>query len=110
MTWEAVAPRAFASSSSRQKVRGRRVVRRSTITEVEVDQYLAQNRDKFDAGLKYHAYHIAITVEATGSPPPGSRRSATIDEIAVSLAGGADFTELARTRAPRTPRAAIWAG
>ena len=98
VTWEALR-RAIREQLLAQKVRSRRVVRRSTVTEVEVDQYLAQNRDKFEAGLKYHAYHMAITVEATSSSAAWEQAKREIDEIAVALAGGADFAELARTRA-----------
>jgi hypothetical protein len=59
----------------------------------------AQNRDKFEAGMKYHALHLAITVEATSSPAAWDQAKQEIDAIAVALAGGADFAELARTRA-----------
>jgi parvulin-like peptidyl-prolyl isomerase len=74
------------------------VVRRSTITESEVDQYLVQNRDKFEAGLKYHAFHLAVSVEAASSTAAWDQAKQEIDAIAVALAGGADFAELARTR------------
>jgi peptidyl-prolyl cis-trans isomerase SurA len=98
VTWEALR-RAIREQILAQKVRSRRVVRRSTVTEAEVDQYLAENRDKFEAGLKFHAYHMAITVEATSSAAAWEQAKREIDEIAVALAGGADFAELARTRA-----------
>jgi peptidyl-prolyl cis-trans isomerase SurA len=98
VTWEALR-RAIREQLLAQRVRSRRVVRRSTVTEAEVDQYLAQNRDKFEAGLKYHASHMAVTVEATSSPGAWEQAKAEIDELATALAGGADFAELARTRA-----------
>jgi peptidyl-prolyl cis-trans isomerase SurA len=98
VTWEALR-REIRDQLLAQRVRGRRVVRRSTVTEAEVDQYLAQNRDKFEAGMKYHAFHLAITVEATSSPAAWDQAKQEIDSIATALAGGADFAELARTRA-----------
>jgi len=81
-----------------QKVRSRRVVRRATITEPEVDRYLAENRDRFDAGLKYRAGHIAVPAEPTSSSAAWERAKAEVESIAAALAGGADFAELARTR------------
>jgi peptidyl-prolyl cis-trans isomerase SurA len=98
VTWEALR-REIRDQILASRVRGRRVVRRSTITETEVDQYLAQNRDKFEAGLKYHALHLAITVDTPGSPAAWDQAKQEIDAIAAALAGGADFGELARTRA-----------
>jgi peptidyl-prolyl cis-trans isomerase SurA len=98
VTWEALR-RGVREQLLAQRVRSRRVVGRSRVTEAEVDQYLAQNRDKFEAGLKYHALHMAITVEATSSPAAWEQAKQEIDGIATALAGGADFAELARTRA-----------
>ncbi len=98
VTWEALR-REMREQLLAQRVRSRRVVRRATVTESEVDQYLAQNRDKFEAGLKYHAFHMAITVEATSSPGAWEQAKQEIESISVALAGGADFAELARTRA-----------
>jgi peptidyl-prolyl cis-trans isomerase SurA len=98
VTWDALR-REMREQLLAQKVRSRRVVGRSRVTESEVDQYLAQNRDKFEAGLKYHALHMAITVEATTSPAAWEQAKQEIDGIATALAGGADFAELARTRA-----------
>jgi peptidyl-prolyl cis-trans isomerase SurA len=98
VTWEALR-REMREQLLAQRVRSRRVVRRSTVTEPEVDQYLAQNRDKFEAGLKYHAFHLAIPVELASSPAAWERAKQEIESIAVALAGRADFAELARTRA-----------
>ena len=97
VTWEALR-RELREQLLAQRVRGRRVVRRSTVTETEVDQYLAQNREKFEAGLKYHAFHIAIPVDAPGSPEAWDRAKQDAESISAALAGGGDFAELARTR------------
>jgi peptidyl-prolyl cis-trans isomerase SurA len=98
VTWDALR-RELRDQLLAQRVRSRRVIRRATVTESEVDTYLAQNRDKFEAGLKYHAFHLAITVEATSAPEAWEQAKREVESIAVALAGGADFAELARTRA-----------
>jgi peptidyl-prolyl cis-trans isomerase SurA len=97
VTWEALR-RELRDQLLANRVRGRRVVRRATVTEAEVDQYLAENRSKFDAGLKYHARHIAVMAEPPNSPAAWERAKQEIDDIAAKLAAGADFAELARTR------------
>jgi peptidyl-prolyl cis-trans isomerase SurA len=97
VTWEALR-REMREQLMAQKVRSRRVVRRATITEPEVDRYLAENRDRFDAGLKYRAGHIAVPAEPTSSSAAWERAKAEVESIAAALAGGADFAELARTR------------
>ncbi len=109
MTWEALR-RELREQLLAQRVRGRRVVRRSTVTEAEVDQYLAQNREKFEAGLKYHAFHIAITVERaelSGSVGPGE---AGRSRASRPRWPAAPTSPSWRGRAARTRRAAIWAG
>ena len=97
VTWEALR-RELRDQMLAQRVRGRRVVRRATATEAEVDQYLKENRSKFDAGLKYHARHIAVMVEPPNSSAAWERAKQEIDGVAVALAAGQDFSELARTR------------
>jgi peptidyl-prolyl cis-trans isomerase SurA len=97
VTWEALR-RELREQLLAQRVRGRRVVRRATVTEAEVDQYLAENRSKFDAGLKYHARHIAVTADPPSSPAAWEQAKREIDSIAAALAAGGNFAELARTR------------
>jgi peptidyl-prolyl cis-trans isomerase SurA len=97
VTWEALR-RELREQLMASKVRSRRVVRRATVTEAEVDRYLAENRDRFDSGLKYRAAHIAVSAEPPSSTAAWERAKTEIDGIAAALAGGADFAELARTR------------
>jgi peptidyl-prolyl cis-trans isomerase SurA len=97
VTWEALR-REMREQLLAQRVRSRRVVRRSTITEPEVDRYLAENRDRFEAGLKVHAAHIAVPADPPSSPAAWERAKAEVESISAALAGGADFAELARTR------------
>lgn len=98
VTWESLR-RELRDQLLAQRVRSCRVVRRATVTESEVDQYLAQNRDKFEAGLKYHAVHLAVMAEPSTSPAAWEAAKREIESIVTALAGGADFTELARSRA-----------
>ena len=97
VTWEALR-RELRDQMLAQRVRGRRVVRRATATESEVDQYLIENRDRFDAGLKYRAGHIAVMAEPSTSSAAWEAAKQEIDRITAALAGGADFAELARAR------------
>jgi peptidyl-prolyl cis-trans isomerase SurA len=97
VTWEALR-RELRDQLLAQKVRGRRVARRATVTEAEVDQYVVENRSKFDAGLKYHARHIAVTAEPPNSPAAWEQAKREIDAIAAALAAGGNFADLARAR------------
>jgi peptidyl-prolyl cis-trans isomerase SurA len=97
VTWETLR-RELRDQILAQRIRSRRVMRRATVTEAEVDRYLAQNRDKFEAGLKYHARHLAVPVDPSGTPAAWEQAKQEIESIAKALAGGGDFAELARTR------------
>ncbi|HEX2481977.1 MAG TPA: peptidylprolyl isomerase [Methylomirabilota bacterium] len=97
VTWDTLR-RELRDQLLAQRVRSRRVVRRATVTEAEVEQYLTQNRDKFDAGLKFHALHLAVIAEPTTSPAAWEGAKREIESIAAALVGGADFAELARSR------------
>jgi peptidyl-prolyl cis-trans isomerase SurA len=104
VTWEALR-RELREQILAQRVRSRRVVRRASITEAEVSAYLAENRNRFEAGLKYHARHIAVTADPPSSPAAWERAKQEVDEIVAALAAGTDFAELARTRS-KDPSAA----
>jgi peptidyl-prolyl cis-trans isomerase SurA len=97
VTWEALR-RELRDQMLAQRVRSRRVSRRATVTEAEVDAYLAENRAKFEAGLKYHARHIAVLAEPPSSPAAWERAKAQVDEIEARLRAGTDFATLARER------------
>lgn len=95
LTWELVR-RDMRESLLAQKVRARRIGRRSTVTEAEVDGYLAENRAKFETDLKYHPRHIAVLAQPPSSTAAWERAKAEIDGIVARLRDGADFAELAR--------------
>jgi peptidyl-prolyl cis-trans isomerase SurA len=80
-----------------QKVVRRKVTLRVSVTEQEIDRYLAENRDKLESGLTFEARHILFVPEA-GSGEDGwldARKRA--DEAYARLLAGEDFAELAKT-------------
>ncbi len=79
----------------RQKVMRRKVSLRISVTEQEIDRYVADNRDKLEAGLSYHARHILIVPD---DPTDAGWEAARIraDVIRTQIRDGADFAELAR--------------
>src|SRR5262245_5303645 len=76
------------------KVVRRKVTLRISVTEGEIDQYLADNQPKLETGLTYHARHILITAGNSDADWEGARIRAEM--IREQLAGGADFSELAK--------------
>ncbi len=95
LVWELIR-RDMRESLLAQKVRARRIGRRSTVTEAEVDGYLAENRVKLETDLKYHTRHIAVLAQPPNSAAAWARAEAEIDGIVARLREGADFAELAR--------------
>jgi peptidyl-prolyl cis-trans isomerase SurA len=95
LTWDIVR-RDIRDSLLAQKIRARRIARKSTVTEAEVDAYLAENRPKLEGDLKYHPRHIAILAQPAGSPAAWEKAKTEIDALASRLRDGADFAELAR--------------
>lgn len=95
LSWEAIR-RDFRDQLLAQRIRGRRVGRRATVTESEVDAYMAENRQKLEAGLKYHVRHIAILAEPPSSPEAWDQAKAEAEGLLGQLRGGADFAALAK--------------
>lgn len=78
-----------------QKVIRRKVALRVSVTDAEIDRYLADNRDKLESGLTYHARHILITPESdTDAGWEQARIRANM--VRDQALAGADFAELAR--------------
>lgn len=95
LTWEVIR-RELRDQLLVQRIRGRRVARRANVTEAEVDAYLAENRAKLEAGLKYRPRHLAILAQPPGEPAAWEQAKAEIERIVARLREGADFAELAR--------------
>lgn len=95
LNWDVIR-RDFREQILAQRVRSRRVGRRATVTEAEIDTYIAENRAKLEAGLKYHARHIAILAEPPDSATAWTKAKNEIEGLARELGAGADFATLAR--------------
>jgi peptidyl-prolyl cis-trans isomerase SurA len=95
LTWEQVR-RDLRDSLLAQKIRSRRVGRRASITEAEVDTYVAENRGKLERDLKFHPRHIAVLAEPPDSAAAWERAQAEIEALGAQLRAGGDFAELAR--------------
>lgn len=95
LTWEAVR-REIRDQLLVRKIRGRRISRRASLTEAEVDAYIAANRGKFEASLKYRPRHIAVLADPPDQPAAWERARQEIETIRARLREGADFAELAR--------------
>jgi len=78
-----------------QKVMRRKVSLRISVTEPEIDRYIADNREKLEAGLGYHARHILIVPAGTTDADLEAARIRA-DVIRAQILEGADFAELAR--------------
>ena len=77
------------------KVVRRKVALRISVTDQEVDEYVATNRDKLETGLGYHARHILIVPDGDSDAAwEGARIRAEM--VRAQLTEGADFGELAR--------------
>lgn len=77
------------------KVTRRKVALRVSVTEDEVDRYLAENREKLETGLRYHARHILITPAGDSDTAWESARIRA-ELIRTQILEGAEFAEMAR--------------
>lgn len=78
------------------KVIRRKVALRISVTDAEIDQYLAENRAKLETGLSYHARHILIVPDAPAEGPQWDAARAQALAVRDELSGGADFAETAQ--------------
>jgi peptidyl-prolyl cis-trans isomerase SurA len=95
LSWEQVR-RDMRESLLAQRIRSRKISRRATITETEVDAYVAENRPKLERDLKYHPRHIAILAQPPDSAAAWEKAKTEADGVAARLREGADFAEVAR--------------
>ncbi len=79
-----------------QRVIRRKVALRISVTEQEIDRYLAENRDKLETGLGFQARHILFLPEAGRGEEGWLAARKQADEVYALLLEGQDFAELAR--------------
>jgi peptidyl-prolyl cis-trans isomerase SurA len=79
-----------------QRLVRRKVALRISVTEQEIDKYLADNRDKLETGLTFEARHILVVPEGNGGDEAWAAARRKADEIYTRLLEGQDFIDLAR--------------
>jgi peptidyl-prolyl cis-trans isomerase SurA len=94
LTMEAVKKRVRESLRVAKVVR-RKVSLRVSVTDAEIDTYFAENREKLEAGLTYHARHILVA-PAGESDAAWEQARITAELLRSQLRDGADFATLAR--------------
>jgi peptidyl-prolyl cis-trans isomerase SurA len=93
LTLEAV-KRRLRESIRMAKITRRKVTLRISVTEAEITAYLANNRDKLETGLSYHARHVLIQPE-TDTDAGWEAARITADLIRTQALEGTDFAVLA---------------
>jgi peptidyl-prolyl cis-trans isomerase SurA len=88
--------RRISDEIRRNRVVGRKVRLRISVTEAEVTQYLEANRAKLETGLTYHARHILILPDAGASDTAWENARIRADLVRSHLLQGGDFAELAK--------------
>ncbi|MGH7372397.1 MAG: peptidylprolyl isomerase, partial [Candidatus Methylomirabilales bacterium] len=78
-----------------QRVVRRKVALRISVTEQEIDKYLAENREKLEIGLTFAARHILILPDPTKGEEGWLEAGRKADEIYAHLLEGQDFIDLA---------------
>ena len=79
-----------------QRVVRRKVALRISVTEQEIDKYLAENREKLETGLTFSARHILVLPDPLKGEEGWGEARQKADEIYGYLLEGQDFIELAK--------------
>lgn len=79
-----------------QRLIRRKVALRISVTEQEIDRYIAENREKLETGLTFGARHILVVPDPTKGEEGWPVARLRADEIYAYLLEGQDFVELAR--------------
>ena len=95
ISYEAVRRR-LRENIKMSKIVRRKVSIRVSVTDAEIDRYLAENRDKLETGLAYHARHILVVPEREGTDAAWEGARIKAELIRSQLRDGGDFAELAR--------------
>ncbi|HEY7038230.1 MAG TPA: peptidylprolyl isomerase [Methylomirabilota bacterium] len=79
-----------------QRVIRRKVALRISVTEQEIDKYIADNRDKLETGLTFSARHILLQPDPSKGEEGWLDARKRADEVYGYLLEGQDFAELAK--------------
>ncbi len=77
------------------RLRQRQIDSRITVSDAEIDQFLARQKSSEHANDEYHLAHILIAVPEAASSEEIQRAKAKAQELLGRLEAGADFTTLA---------------
>ena len=78
-----------------QRLREREVEARISVTDAEVDNYLASQEGRDGGSLEYLLSHILVTVPEQSSPEQVDQRRRRAEEALRQLQGGAEFSQVA---------------
>lgn len=78
-----------------QKLIRRKVALRISVTEQEIDRYLAANREKLDTGLSFEARHILVLPDPAGGEAGWAETRRKAEAVHAQLVAGEDFAQLA---------------
>jgi peptidyl-prolyl cis-trans isomerase SurA len=95
VNYEAIRKR-LRDSIKMSKIVRRKVTIRVSVTDVEIDRYLDENRTKLETGLGYHARHILIVPDGPPSDTVWEAARIRAELVRSQLRDGGDFAELAR--------------
>jgi peptidyl-prolyl cis-trans isomerase SurA len=79
-----------------QRVIRRKVALRISVTEQEIDKYLADNREKLETGLTFSARHILVLPDPNKGDEGWLEARKKAEQIYALLLEGQDFAELAK--------------
>ena len=80
------------------KVVRRKVALRVSVTDQEIERYLAENRTRLETGLVYHARHILVTPEGGAGDAAWEAARIKADLMRTQIMEGADFAEVAKAQ------------
>ncbi|MGB7542308.1 MAG: peptidylprolyl isomerase [Burkholderiales bacterium] len=79
------------------RLREREVDNKITVSDSEIDNYLAEQDGKKDTAVEYSVAHILLRVPEQARPEQLERQRARAEEVVRRLKSGADFAQLAAT-------------
>jgi peptidyl-prolyl cis-trans isomerase SurA len=79
------------------RLREREVENKITVSDSEIDNYLAEQGGKRDTAVEYSVAHILLRVPEQARPEQLEQQRARAEEVVKRLKSGADFAQLAAT-------------